>query len=84
MKLIERQVIVTWFTPDEKLPEDGLLVVTSVSGKIDHITFDHTLMIADYISGEGWFFEYPGIDTEEEMNAMTVHAWCDLEPYGGD
>ena len=40
--MIERQVIVTWHKPDEKLPEEGVFVVVSFSGKAGNIRYDHT------------------------------------------
>ena len=51
-QLIERQVIVTWYTPEEKLPPDDDLVIVTVSGKIANMEFDHAFAIADYTSGE--------------------------------
>lgn len=32
-KLMERQVFVTWYTPEEKNPEDGRICVVTISGK---------------------------------------------------
>lgn len=78
---IERQVFVTWYTPEEKLPEDDTYVVATVSGKIGNVRYDHAMMMATYYHREGWCFD--GIETEEDMDKLTVHAWCDLEPYGG-
>ena len=78
-KLTERQVIVTWYTPEEKLPEEGIFVVATVSGKGPNVTYDHTLMIAKWWGEEGWEISGLDFDTEEYV----VHAWCDLEPYGG-
>ncbi len=80
--LVEKQVIVNWSRPSEKLPEDGYFVVATVSGTVRNVTYDHAMMIATYYEGEGWCFEE--LDTKEEMDGMIVHAWCDLEPYGGD
>lgn len=78
---IERQVIVTWYTPEEKMPEEGVFVVATVSGKGPHITYDHTLMVAEwYDDGEGWEFE--SLDCDTDPASVVVHAWCDLEPYG--
>lgn len=77
MKTIERQVIVTWHTPDEKLPEEGVFTIITFSGKRGSVTYDHAFGIADWDNdGEGWIIE--GIDGNE---GITVHAWCDLEPY---
>jgi len=83
MGVIERKVIVTWYTPEEKLPEPDNLCVLSVSGKVNGMEWDHTYAIGSYCPGEGWFFSDPCIDTEDEMDMLTVHAWCDLEPYKG-
>lgn len=30
--MVERQVIVTWYTPEEKLPEEDVFVVVTLSG----------------------------------------------------
>ena len=79
MKLIERQVFVTWYTPDEKLPPDDIFVVITMSGTGPYITYDHALMLAEWDSVEGWIIDGLNADTEK----VTVHAWCDLEPYGG-
>lgn len=75
--MIERQVIVTWHTPEEKLPEEGLFVVVSFSGKAGNITYDHTFGIAEWWNdGDGW-------ELYNAPDEFTIHAWCDLEPYGG-
>ena len=77
--MIERQTIVTWHTPDEKVPPEGQIVVATISGHRPHVHYDHALALAEwYDDGEGW--ELTGIET---MDDLTVHAWCDLEPYGG-
>ena len=81
--MIERQVFVTWWEPSRKLPKNDDIVVMTVSGKAGNRTFDHALMLGNYVDGEGWWFEDVDIDTEELMDSITVHAWCDLEPYGG-
>ena len=81
-KLVEKQVIVNWYKPEEKLPEDDSFVVTSVSGKFGNVTYDHAMVIANWMDEDGWFFEDP---LAERFNlSVTVHAWCDLKPYGGD
>lgn len=80
--MTERQVIVTWYTPEEKLPDDDDFVVTSISGKTGNMTYDHALVVASYWYGEGWLFD--GMDPEESDANITVHAWCDLEPYKGE
>ena len=77
--MIERQVIVTWHKPEEKLPLTDELVIATVSGKIANITFDHCFAIASYCEGEGWWIDCA--ENEKDMDELTVHAWCDLEPY---
>ena len=43
-QLIERQVIVTWHTPEEKLPPVGEIVVASISGRRGDISYDHAYL----------------------------------------
>ena len=80
--MIERQVIVTWYTPEEKLPQDDAFVIVTVSGKFGHVTYDHAFSIANYLKDDGgWWFEDRLL--ERFNDGVTVHAWADLEPYGG-
>lgn len=76
--MIERQTIVTWHTPDERKPPEGDIVVVSISGMQNvNVTFDHAFALAEwYDDGEGWTL------SDIEMESLTVHAWCDLMPYG--
>lgn len=75
--MINRQTIVTWHTPDEKKPEEGHIVVASVSGNGKNVTYDHAFALAEwYDDGYGWTL------TDVELDSFTVHAWCDLIPYG--
>lgn len=69
-----RQDIVTWHTPEEKLPPEFDTVVITFSGP-RHI---HALGSGAYCENEGWLID--GMDAEAS-DAMTVEAWCDLEPY---
>ena len=79
----ERQVIVTWYKPEEKIPPDGLIVIATISGHDGlYKGYDHCLANAEYYADEGWFVE--GIDTDVPGSWLKVHAWCDLEPYKGD
>lgn len=75
---IERQVIVTWYTPEEKLPAEGITVVASISGRWENVTYDHAFALVE------WFNDGLGFTMSEvpERKGFTVHAWCDLEPYG--
>lgn len=81
-KLIEKQVIVNWYTPDEKMPEDDCFVIVTVSGKFGNVTYDHALLVANWMDVDGWYFEDPLAERFNED--VMVHAWADLEPYGGD
>jgi len=77
--LVERQTIVTWFTPDEKLPPEDVFVVVTFSGRCGNISYDHALGIATWFDdGEGWL-----LDGAPEGIEFEVHAWADLEPYQG-
>ena len=73
--MIERHVIVTWYTPEEKLPDLDVSVIATVSGKADNITFDHALTILFWCGeGEGWY------SAEYDFKELEVHYWCDLAP----
>ena len=83
--MIERQVIVQWNKPTEALPKDECFVIVTVSGKCDNVTYDHAFAIANYLEDfddGGWWFDDPLL--ERFRDDITVHAWADLEPYGGD
>ena len=75
----KRQDIVTWYTPEEKHPEVGVIVVASVSGRRGSCSYDHAIVLASwYDDGDGYMLE------SEELDEYTIHAWCDLEPYRGE
>lgn len=81
--MIERQVIVTWHKPEEKMPNEGDIVVVTVSGGFDNVTYDHAFVLAEwYDDGLGWYF-HDEILNQTNRKSITVHAWCDLEPYKG-
>ena len=74
---MERQVITTWYTPEEKMPPDDIIVVVTFSGKDGNMAFDHALGTATWFNdGLGWLVT--GLGEEAEF---TIHAWADLEPY---
>lgn len=76
--MIEKQVIVEWYRPEEKLPSDYYNVIVTVSGRDGNIGYDHAFMIASYApDGCGWVFEGASEDAD-----ITVVAWCDLDPFG--
>lgn len=75
---IERQVIATWYTPQEKLPPEDNHVLVTVSGSDKNTIYDHALQIGSWMDdGLGWLVE--GFSDEAEV---IVHAWCDIDPYG--
>lgn len=81
--MIERQVIVTWEKPEDKLPGKFEFVIVTVSGDFGRIHYDHAFAIAEWCGEEeGWYF----YDQLLQFNAedVTVHAWADLEPYEGN
>lgn len=78
--MIERQVFVTWYTPDEKLPPEGEIVVVTMSGQAGCIEYDHSFALAEYYKDDGWYLT----DDDDMMDELTVHAWCDLKPYGAE
>ena len=70
-----------WIPVDEVLPEDDVFVLVQFSGELPNDKhpsrrFEHTFDIASHLEGEGWYFN--GLNTEEEMNRMTVEAWMPL------
>jgi hypothetical protein len=82
---IERQVITTWHTPEERMPEEHVFVVATISLKADRITYDHALAIGNWCTAEydyGWIWDDPIAERFKEN--VTVHAWADLEPYAGN
>lgn len=71
------QVPVTWY-PEEMQPEEGKIVVVSISGQAGGCTYDHAFALATWVNdGLGWMIE------DVELDSFEVHAWCDLEPFGG-
>lgn len=76
--MIERQVIVTWYTPAEKMPEEFETVIATISGKSDSMEYDHAFGLVEW-TGDQWDVSMVDIDLAEYV----IHAWCDLEPYGG-
>ena len=79
--LIERQVIATWYKPEEKLPpEEWDTVLLTVSGEGENVKYDHAFALGGYDPDIGWYLD--GFE-EKALKDFTVHAWCDLEPYKG-
>ena len=73
----ERQVIVTWYTPQEKIPPEDEFVVCTVNGKCDSMIFKDAVVTLAFCKDEGWY------STEYDFDELEVLAWCDLKPYGG-
>ena len=78
--MIERQVIVTWFTPEEKLPPEdvGVLATVTATSRNKRFRFIRTVLPVFYCKDEGWY------ELDYGFSEMKIHAWCDLEPYGGN
>ena len=72
----EKQVIVEWYEPSEKLPSEDIKVVATINGRAGNSTFDHAFMLMSWCRDEGWYSL--GIVFDE----LEVLAWCDLMPYG--
>lgn len=70
-----------WVPVTERLPEEGLSVPLTISGKTRNITFDHALVMGEWYESEGWYIE--PYDFTLKNAWLTVYAWADLEPYGG-
>lgn len=73
--MIERQVIVTWYTPKEKLPPEDEMVICTINGKAYGLIFENALVNLAYCTEEGWY------STEYEFDELKVIAWCDLKPF---
>ncbi len=79
---MSKEIKATWYTPEEKLPPEGLLVVATISGSDGwHKHFTNCFAIGEFYKDGGWFFD--DIDTDKEGAWVTVHAWCDLVLYEG-
>lgn len=74
--MIERQVIVTWYKPDEKLPPEDIEVVCTINGKTDGVCFENAMVFLSWNKDEGW------TSMDYFFNELEVIAWCDLEAYG--
>lgn len=70
------QVICTWYRPEEELPEEGVIVVATVSGKVKDaaVKYDRALVTATFYDS---CWEVDGVDFDD----LTVHAWCDLDAW---
>ena len=68
-----------WIPVEERLPEEDVIVLVTVSGFYSHFTFSNTIELGNLCSDGSWFIEgYPDWDNPE------VTAWMPLpEPYQG-
>lgn len=66
-----------WIPVKERLPEEDVIVLVTVSGFYNHLTFSNTIELGNLCSDGSWFIEgYPDWDNPE------VTAWMPLpEPY---
>lgn len=70
-----RKEEITWYTPEEKLPPEGIIVALNISGKMGRVGYEHALVTGAWCADvEGWMLEY--IDTEGAE--FTVHEWADI------
>lgn len=74
--MIERQVIVTWYTPEEKLPPEDIEMVCTINGEALGIKFENAIVLLSWHPDEGW------TSMEYFFSKLEVIAWCDLMPYG--
>ncbi len=72
---IERQVIVTWYTPEEKTPPEDCTVALSFSGTDKNRSYINALGTGMYWEDIGWYIV--GLSNAADFY---VHKWCDLEP----
>ena len=58
---------------------EGEIVVATVSYNVGSCHCDHVLE-------EVWWWKEIGYELADgdDVDNLVVHAWCDLEPYGGD
>lgn len=75
-----RQVIITWYRPEEKLPPEKGFYVVTFSGRYGSHTYDHVLGVAEYYK-DGFGKDTWDVTGLEEYDSRTVHAWADLEPF---
>ena len=60
-------------------PRQWQLVVGTIDYKVGSCTYTRELAILTYWKDTGYEFA-----DGSEVDDLVVHAWADLEPYGGD
>ncbi len=71
--------VLRWWNPRQCKPKEGEIVVATVSYNVGSCHCDHVLE-------EVWWWKEIGYELTDgdDVDNLVVHAWCDLEPYGGD
>lgn len=69
----DRTVEVTWWKPEEKLPEDDVLVLGVVSGANKNISLFEAMELLSYTGDDGWL-----LDQYPELRDVEVLWWCEL------
>lgn len=72
--MVEKQVIVQWYTPDEKHPKLDTRVVATIDGRYKNIIFKKALVVLEWSDDCGW------LSDDYDFEELDVIAWCDLEP----
>jgi hypothetical protein len=71
--------VLRWWNPRQCKPKQGQLVVATIDYKVGSCTYTRELAILTYWKDTGYEFA-----DGSEVDDLVVHAWADLEPYGGD
>lgn len=80
----ERQVIATWYTPEEKLPEPGMIVLATVNANTTSLTWISSFMLVEYDYDDKLWYpaDVLSVDSYADLvNSLEIIAWCDIEPY---
>ena len=75
--MVHKQVIVEWYTPEEKKPPEDIEVICTINGRTDGTIFENALVFLSWDNDEGWF------SMDYFFTELEVVAWCDLKPYDG-
>lgn len=68
---IGRTETITWYRPEEKQPPEKTLVVATLSGQDEDITYDHVLFFAYYTDKGGWNLG--------DMEGFTIEEWAQID-----
>ncbi len=64
---------------DEDMPDEGITVLTCISGDDGTVTYDHAFVLAEwYWDGEEWDFRD---QIAEGMKNVVVHGWMPLPEW---